>query len=261
MERLKRILETSYWLALLSLATYAFTAKLTNVLDLAGIFHLAYYLPAIAMLLVISGHIDLLSSIQKNSVVNLKARIYDFTHWMMLIGINIGARMTDGVTIWWFVLKLILLAIIGWQIGIGIKNRLRLTMNDRIAGTIFAVSSFLVGLIAGYIRSIDQTPLGWGWAMETSTAVIATLIVFKWIQHDIKTISECAIGYPRKFFLKGIFGNFLVFWFWLHIMVNSGFDGMSWLRYFGLSFNVLIGNLLFFIYWLIYEYHRKKQQK
>jgi len=245
-----------YWLTLLILAIYAIFAKLTNSLDWVGILHLAYYLPAVAMLSVISGQIDLLSSIQKGGVVNLRARILDFTHWLMLIGVNIGAWMIGGVTILWFILKLILLAVIGWQIGAGIKNQLKLQFNEKVLRIMTAIAAFLLGLFTGYIRNIDSSIMGWGWFLETITAVVAILIVIQWIWHDIKTISKDVSGYPRSFFLKGIFGNSVIFLFWIHIMIQTHWN---WEMQAGLSFNVLIGNIIYIIYWLKYESCRWQQ--
>jgi hypothetical protein len=259
MEQFKKMLGMMYWFALSIFALYIIIVKLTGSFDWDGIFHMAYYLPAIGLLSAISGEIDLLSSIQRGGNVKLRARLYNFIHWLMLIGINIGAWMIGGVTIWWFILQLILIAIIGWQIGAGIRKHLQLTINERTMGIIFAVASFLTGLLTGYIRSIDRTPFGWGWVMEASTAILATIIVFKWIQNDIRTFHKSANGYPRQFFLKGLLSNFLVLWFWFHIMTLGQFNGECWLRNLGLSFNVLIGNILYLIYWLIYEYYKKKQ--
>lgn len=178
----------------------------------------------------------------------------------MLIGINIGVWLVGGVTIWWFILKLFLLAIIGWQIGIGMKRHLELKISERVAGIITAIVVFSFGLTAGYIRTIDQELLGWGWIFESSTAIIATLIVIKWIWHDIQTISIKAKGYPRTLFPKGIFNNFLVLFFWVHVMIKGGgFDLTHLINNLGLSFNVPFGNIIYLIYYLIYEYHRKKQ--
>lgn len=262
MKSAKRIVGNFYWVALIILVTYGIFIKIFQDMDWIYVFHaLAYYLPAIAILSVISGQIDLLESIQAGGEVNLKARIYDFVHWLMLIGINIGAWMIGGVTIWWFILKLLLLGVIGWQIGAGLKRRLKLFVSEKIAGFISTVAAFIFGGFAGYIRSIDDSPFGWGWMLEGATAVIATLIVVKWIYHDLQIIKQKAIGYPRTFFVKGIFCNFLVIWFWLHIMTEGSFNSIWWIRNLGLSFNVLVGNLIFLIYWLTYEYHRKKQEE
>ena len=204
MESLKRIVGNLYWIGLMILAVYVI-GKIFGIMSWIEVFHLtAYYLPAIAILSVVSGQIDLLSSMQVGGEVNLKARMYDFVHWLMLIGINIGAWMIGGVTILWFIFKLLLLGIIGWQIGVGRKIRLKLSVNEQIIGIISAIIAFSLGILAGYIRSIDASPLGWGWTFEGFTAIIATFIVIKWIWHDLQTISQKAQGYPRTFFFKGI---------------------------------------------------------
>ncbi len=261
MERIKKILRSLFWAALGVFIIMCLEAKLSGKIDWIGVFHMAYYVPAIGLLAAVSGQIDLLTSIQTGGNVNLRARIYDFIHWLMLIGIAIGSWMVSGVTIWWFIIQLILLFIIGWQVGAGIRQRLRLTIKERVAGIIFGTVALITGLCAGYIRSIDKASLGWGWLFESSTAIIATVIVFNWIKNDLRTIRKSASGYPRSLFLKGLFSNFLVLWFWSHIMVNAGFDGTSWLRNLGLSFNVLVGNLIYLVYWLLYEHHRKLQKQ
>jgi len=264
MESLKKIIGNLYWTTLILLVIFAISIKIFEASGWIKIFHLvAYYLPAVGMLSVSSGQIDLLSSMQQGGMVNLKARIYDFIHWLMLIGINIGVWMIGGVTILWFILKLLLLVIIGWQIGVGLKRRLRLFVSERNAGIVFAIMAFSFGIIAGCIRNIDNAPLGWGWIFECSSAIIATLIVIKWIWHDMQTISQKARGYPRTFFLKGVFSNFLIVLFWIHIMTEKGSlnDGIWWLRNLGLSFNVILGNVIYLIYWLMYEYYRDEQER
>lgn len=258
MEFVKRVIGSLYWVCLIVLVAYAFLMKILGLMNWTDIFHLAFYVPAIAMLSVVSGQIDLLSSMQKGGIVNLKARIYDFVHWLMLIGINIGAWMIGVVTIWWFVLMLLLLSIIGWQIGVGLKNKLHISANEKITGLISAIIAIFLGLSAGYIRNVDKSPFGWGWGFEWITAVIATLIVFKWIWHDIQTISKKASDYPRSFFLKGVFCNFLIIWFWLHVMIKSDWN---WLAEIGLSFNTIVGNIIYFIYYGAYEHHLKKQKE
>lgn len=261
MKYIKILIGNLYWIFLSILVLHASYMKIIGLYKWSDIFHLAYYIPAVAILSVISAHINLLDSIRNGGEINLKARVYDFIHWLMLIGINVGAWIIGGVTVWWFILKLLLLYIVGWQIGIGLKRHLKLTSSEKKFGFLFAFLALLLGLFSGYIRNAYEAPFGIGWYFETITAIIATLIVIKWIWHDIGTISGKASGYPRSFFLKGLFGNFLIIWFWAHIMAKGDLHNLIWwLQNIGLSFNVIIGNLLFIVYWGIYEYYIKKQK-
>ena len=66
MDFTKKLIGNLYWFGLAVLVLYAFTAKILGTIGWIDIFHLAYYIPAIAMLSVISGQIDLLSSMQQN---------------------------------------------------------------------------------------------------------------------------------------------------------------------------------------------------
>lgn len=260
LETLKKLLGKAYWVGLLILAGYFVYILFGNWSGKEMLQAIAYWLPAIGMLSVISGQLDLLGSIQRRELVNIKARLYDFIHWFMLIGMNIGAWMIGGVTIGWFILKIILLAVIAWQIGIGLKTRWKLSLSERVAGAIAAFVAISLGLTSGYIRALDISDFGWGWGIELVTAVIATMIVFYWISLDIKVISKKASGYPRSFFLKGIFSNFLVLIFWVSIMSQEGMGSLHWWgRNAALSFNVLIGNLLYLAYYCLYEFHRKRQ--
>lgn len=264
MELLKNFFRLIYLPLLILLIAYTIMIKIAESLSWLETFHLiAFYLPAISMITDISAHIELLTSMQRGGIVNLKARIYDFVHWQMLIGINIAAWMIGGSTIWWFILKLTLLAIIAWEIGVGIKRKLALTIKERTAGIYAAIIALLLGLASGYFRYTDDSLFGRGWGFESGTAILATLIVLRWMWLDIKTISSGqAKAYPRAFFLKGMLGNLMVLIFWLHIMLlEEGIaSGLWWLRNLGLSFNILVGNLIFFPYWITYELYRKKQE-
>src|SRR3989344_5615629 len=102
MELIQKILGTLYWV---------------------NVFRLADWAPSIGMLAIISGQMDLLASIDSGGVVNIKARCLDFIHWLFLMFLNIGAWLVGGTAISWFILKVILLGIIGWQIGVGINRR------------------------------------------------------------------------------------------------------------------------------------------
>lgn len=261
MEYLKWVVGKGYWICLLIIAVYATFGLTQGTLSWNEVFHLAYYLPPIAMLLVISGQFDLLLSMKNKGQVSLKARMYDFVHWLMLIALNVTYWLNDGVTPWWLILKLILLAIIGWQIGVGIKNKLQLTTSDKMLGITASLLALMLGVTTGYIRTIDQSALCWGWGFESITAVVATLIVIKWITDDLKVIKEKASGYPRSFFLKGIPCNFLILWFWAHIISRGDFQRPTfWLENFGLTFNALVGNVIYLIYYIRYEQCRSRQK-
>lgn len=264
MERTKKFVGSFYWIGFFTLIFYGVILIFFLEKSLEDTIHaIAYWLPSIAMLAVISGQIDLLSSMQKNGVVNLKARSYDFIHWLMLVALNISAVMLGAVNLSWFFLKLLTISIIGWQIGVGIAKNLDLSMSEKKSGIMFACFAFLLGLCTGYIRFLDQTDFGWGWWLETITSVIGTSIVLKWIVLDIKTMrGKGTSGYPRSFFMKGLFNNSLVLIFWTHVMAQGGFDSFFWWhRNFALTFNILIGNILYLGYWLTYEYERRAQRR
>lgn len=78
----------------------------------------------------------------------------------MLIGLNIGAWMIDGVTIGWYLLKLILLAVIAWQIGVGLRNRWKVRTSNITAGAISAIAALALGAITGITRYLDETISG-----------------------------------------------------------------------------------------------------
>jgi hypothetical protein len=226
------------------------------------VFHLAYFVPPIGILLILWGQLDLLSSIKRGELVNIKARCIDFIHWLLLVFIDVGAWMAGGATIWWFISKLALLAIIGWQIGAGVRQSWRPTQSERVFGAFAVIASISLGLCGGAVRAMDNTPLGRGWQIETIALVLSTMIVIWWIATDLQTIKEKASGYPRTMFLKGLANNALITWFWLHMLVLCGglTNAESWLVNIGLSFNIIIGNLLYLAYYAAYEYHRWNQR-
>lgn len=225
------------------------SSKLVSWTD---VWNLARFLPAVAMISVIAGQLDLLKSMADKGEVNLKARVYDFVHWLMLIGISVGYLINKGATPLWFGLQLILLAVIGFQIGVGLKNKLDLPLKSRQVGWLNALLALTLGIVTGILRAGNQADFGWGWKMESITAVIATMIVIKWISDDLKVIAVKPQGYPRTFFIKGVICNLMVFGFWVHVM-NNDYSALNWQRNFGLSFNVLIGNIIYLIYWIRYE--------
>ncbi len=260
MAKIKRFIIMLYWFALVGLVVGGFV-ELAYGKGLAGIFHLAYWAPSIGMLAVISGQVDLLASIEKGNEVNIKARCLDFIHWLFLMFLNIGAWLIGGTAISWFVLKVMLLGIIGWEIGVGVNRIWHPTKSEKIAGFVAVVFSVVLGISAGYIRYLDTSEFGWGWVVESFTAIVSTLIVAWWILVDLTTISKKAIGYPRRLFLKGIFSNFLILWFWFHIMYLEGSFARGTIHQFGLTFNVIVGNLLYLFFYATYEYHHVRQKR
>jgi len=226
----------------------------------SDILHLAYWAPSIGMLAVISGQMDMLSSIREGKEINLKARALDFIHWFFLMFLNIGAWLVDGTAISWAILKVIMLGIIGWQIGVGIQRRWSPTKNEIMAGTIALIVAMCLGSLAGYIRYLDSGDFGWGWAVESITAIGSTLIVGWWIGLDLKNIAQKAAEYPRSMFLKGIFSNALIVWFWIHIMSLEGGLASGATHQLGLTFNTIVGNLLYFVYYGAYEVYRRRQR-
>lgn len=261
MKNLKRAIAVAYWTSLLVIAAVGLMGWFTGRLNAYGVFQLAYFVPPIGLLLIISGQLDLLSSIKDGGLVNIKARAIDFIHWLLLVFIDVGAWMTGGTTIWWFISKLSLLAVIGWQIGVGIRQSWRPTESDKVFGAFAMIASVALGFCGGAARYLDKTPLGWGWRIETASLILSTLIVVWWIATDLKTIKEKASGYPRAMFIKGIVNNALITWFCLHMLVLRGgiTNSESWLLNAGLSFNIIIGNLTYLAYYAAYEYHRWKQ--
>ena len=261
MKVLKKVLGALYWLALIVLTIKGYSILAATDGTWEKVFHLAYWAPSIGMLAIISGQFDLLLSIDGDGVVNMKARCLDFIHWLFLMFLNIGAWLVGGTAISWFILKIILLGIIGWQIGVGINRRWRPTKNEKIAGTIALVFSMLLGITAGWVRYLDTSEFGWGWMVESTTAVVSTLIVAWWIWMDLQTISMKAKDYPRSTFLKGIFSNSLIVWFWLHVMYLEGGFAVGMLHQLGLTFNTIVGNLLYLGYYAAYEHHKAKQTR
>ena len=262
MSKVRDILNLLYLGGLLVIGGYAVFGLASHRLKFADVLHLAYYFPALAMLFVISAQTTLLESIIAGGAVDIKARVWDLIHWLLLIGINIGAWMHDGVTIWWFILKVLLLGVIGWEIGAGIARRFHPTIGEIATSAISAIVTLLTGLYAGYLRAIDNSLFGVGWLVEVLTAVIATLIVVKVISRDLGVMRQDCSGYKRAFILKGIGCNTLILLFWAHLMAMQGFtDPRAWRLNLGVTFNVLVGNAIYLYFWGMYEKHRSRQAR
>lgn len=258
----KAVLTVAFWAAVPSSILWALFQKYHYGLTWSATVHGAiYYWPGVGLLAYLSGQVDLLTAIQKGELVNIRARGLDFIHWVLLICLNIGSWQAGTVSLSWFILKIAVVGVIGWQIGVGLNRQWRPTASDKTAGAIALAGSVALGLMVGYVRALDERPFGWGWALESLTAFAATVIVWRWITSDLKTIAVRASGYPRSLFWKGMFSNSLILGFWIHLILQEGgFTGLVLLRNNGLTFNVLVGNVLYFVYYGAYEYHRYRQR-
>lgn len=253
MNTVKRTLELAYAAALCWFGMIAFIRWATN----GPVLELAAWAPAVGMFAVISGQMDLLAAIEAGKKINLKARVLDFIHWILLIGVNIGAWLIGATDLSWFTLKIILVAIIGWQIGVGLVRRSRLNIEEQTGGLTAIIFAVIIGLGSGYARALDAESFGWGWIIETATAILATLIVLYWMRADLGTMRKNPFGYPRSVFHKAMISNALVLWFWAHVMVTSAEQAPhAWLAHLGLTFNVLVGNAAYLCYYGAYEYYR-----
>lgn len=259
----KKLCAWGYRSALAILAVYAVYCYATG--GWSAVLHgPAFYIPIVAMFLMFSGQADLLEEIRKGKEVNIKARAIDFSHWFLLLFVAVGRWMMGGVTLWTFILNVVLLGIIGWQVGAGIGRQWYPSVGEKRAGIFMLVVSVVLGLLAGGVRYADPATFGWGWALETITAVVATLIVIWWITNDIRTITKNASGYPRSFFLKGVFNNALEIWVLVHlILMYQGGGGMTeaFTSNAGVAFNIIVGNVIYFAYYLLWEMHQARQSK
>ena len=262
MKVLISLLAQSYKVGFLTLILFGVVMGLSYENGWSHAFHLAFYAPTVGMLAIISGQLDLLYNIKEGQSVNIKARCIDFLHWLLLVFMNIGAWMVGGASISWFLLKIVLLGVIGASIGIGMQRLWKPSTTEKWVGLLAACAAMMLGILGGILRNSDSSYLGYGWATETITAIIGTIIVIVWISMDMRQIKKTASAYPRSTFLKGILSNTLVLWFWLHVMVQQGIGNIStWVSHTGLTFNILVGNILYIVYWLMYEYHIHAQKK
>ena len=257
MQTVKRGLSSAYWSGLIVLCIYVIVS-VEKIWSFVTFHAIAFWIPPVGILVILSGQFDLLLAIRDGEKVNIEARIYDFIHWALLLSINVGAWMIGGVSQSWFWMQLLLLSVIGWQIGEGLRSYWKLTASAVIARILFSACAVFLGLLIGFLRQLDYSLFGPGWGFEVISAIVATVIVFRWILLDLETIRTKGVHYPRSFFLKGIFSNALVIWFWASIMLHGGFGSFEWwLRNAGLGFNVLVGNAIYLWYWGMYEYYEQ----
>lgn len=248
-----------YWVALGILIGYAGKEFYYNGWE--GFLSVGYYASAVGLLAILSAQYDLVHAMYRGKIISVRARALDFIHWFLLIFMTIGRWMAGGQTIWTFWLMVAVLMMIGWSIGVGIRRQYRPSANEKKAAMVGAALALTLGLVAGYIRGTDPSPRGWGWALESGTAVVATIIVFNWIMEDMRVIRLKAADYPRSMFLKGILSNTLVIWFWWNLMVTTGgFTAENLVTNLGVTFNTVIGNILYLAYYILYEYYRHKEK-
>lgn len=220
-----------------------------------SLFEQAYYAPLIGSILILWAQLDLLASIIRGGKVNIKARLWDLIHWLLLISINVSTWIHGVVTPWWFILQLLMLGIIGAQIGAASGDTVFLR-KEKLAIYICALSAIILGINTGLFRARHDAVLGLGWWFETVSATVATAIVLKWVLADLNLIQTAASGYPRSFFVKGILSNLLFVWFLLFSLDIRHFSAESLLANLGLVINVVVGNLIYLCYYICYEYCR-----
>lgn len=228
------------------------------------LFHgIGYYLPAVCMVAVLSLQMDVCASVYRGQTINIKARCLDLVHWLLLTFIAVGGWMQGGATPAWFAVQLLILAVIGWTIGIGIKQQWQPSIGERRLGVLLLTGAVVLGSVCGAVRAADSSPRGWGWGLETATAIIATLIVLWFIVADVKTMRRSVrIGYPRSMFLKGIVCNALIVWYWAHVIMRGGGPNTQTLvDEAGLTFNTIVGNCIYFLYYLAFEYYKAGEKK
>ena len=250
-----------------SLILYAFHLFAYGA-DAVTVFHrVAYYFPELASCFVIALAYDFLKSIMDRKTdgpVSLKGLRLDFLHWLLLIPINVSIWLSGAATLWWFILQLCILAIVGGQIGVQMKREeIRYSLKERSAMLVGASFALLFGTVVGVLRMADKSSFGVGWAFDLLSALIATGLVWGFIGQHLAVIRVSHRKYPRSMFLKGVFGcNIFVLLLWVHIMSSQGAwdDWMLWAKHLGFTFNVLVGNVIYAYFWISYELHRSRQE-
>lgn len=280
---LNLLVKVLYSLSTLALVIYA------AVLSFGGqgfvpTFHaLGPYFPVISSFFVIGFQFELLKKILARKELSLRARVLDCIHWLMLIGFVVSTWLSGGTSIIWYAQILLIVGAIGWQIGVLSRHTTdNLSGKEKFAGAAGALIAVSLGVLAGYMRTIDQSAFGYGWALEVLTAVVATFIVMWFISLDLQVIRRKHDGYSRQGFLKAVVGgNLLIVLSWVHVMsAPIGGDLLSalapygivsteggnwsnfywWAHNFAYSFNTIVGNLIFLYYYLTYEFHRSRQE-
>lgn len=180
MRLIKTLVALVYSLALTWLAVHAFQL-LASGEEVSGIFHrISFYLPSIAAIFVVSLQLDYLDSIAKGGNVNIRARMIDFMHWLMLVSINVSTWLAGDITVWWLLIQLIVLVVIGSSVGIGLaQQRIILTTSEK-AGAMFAACGALVlGLFMWGLRSAHMlSAKPESWTLISAVSILSLGIVW-----------------------------------------------------------------------------------
>ena len=228
-------------------------------------FHLiAPYFPVIASCFVLGIYNDLLQSILAGKTVDLRARMIDFVHWLLLIPIMVSNWLTGSASVMWFMLQLLVLALIGAGIGAQWSRKGQaLSRNEKFAALIGGIAALALGSFTAFMRTMDSEPFGYGWLMDSVTAVASTVFVMGFIRRDLIAVRKDHSGYPRAMFYKGIFGcNVFILLLWLHVMSRGDMSDPSWwAQNLGLCFNTLVGNVIYLGFYFAYEHYRSVQER
>lgn len=182
MRFIKTAVVWAYWLALIWLAVYAFR-RYDGGEGLTSVFHhVSYYLPSIAAIFVVSLQIDYLDSIVKGGNVDIKARMIDFIHWLMLVSINVSTWFAGHITVWWFLTQLIALVVIGSSVGIGLaQQRTILITSEKVSAIFAACGALVLGLAMWGLRNanmLSTKPESWTWIVAVSILSLGVVWVF-----------------------------------------------------------------------------------
>jgi hypothetical protein len=124
------------------------------------------------------------------------------------------------------------------------------------------IGATMLGLLAGATRYVDPTQFGWGWLLETITAIVATAIVAWWMYQDISTIKMRAAGYPRSRFLKDLGSIALVNIVMINLLATyPGTWSITFWANAGFLFNVIVGTGMYLVYYVMWEYYVAIQKK
>lgn len=275
MIKLKRLSTGAYFAAIAALVFYALVLHYQAV-AYADIFHrVAFYLPSVAALFVVSLQVDYLDSIVKGKEVDIRARIIDLLHWLMLVSIAVSVWLSGEITLGWLLVNFAILAVIGASVGIGLRRQnIVLSASEKASALLAALIAIGLGMTMWYLRSTDMLSakpswlgsyhtLTYAWFMDILTGVLAIALVSGFIFRDLKVIRTDHRGYPRSLFLKGIFGcNLLILAAWVHGLISAQVGYLEWtLQNLGFTYVTWVGNIIYAYYYGAYEYHRWRQTR
>lgn len=229
MKTLKMLSAMAYWVAIASLSLFA-SYLFSEGRSYSGIFHsLAYYLPSVAALFVVSLQIDYLDSIVRGKEVDVRARIIDFLHWLLLISINVSMWFSGEITVWWVLTNLVVLAVVGASVGIGLsRKKLVLTAGEKTSAYIFGIVAIGLGVATWFLRSVEMLSAKphWAVALVVSTAIFCS--VWRYVSRGLAR-EELGmwghVGFPLMGFLGGAMGaiggwnNFSYAW-WMDTLTS-----------------------------------------